>query len=67
LWSFREEIRILRRNKWTWVKIRDYLEEAHGVSVTTATVRNFFVRSRHRGGYWSEIIPGLWTEMKIVI
>src|SRR6266403_6237395 len=47
LWDHLEEIRSLRRARATWKDIAAQLGEKHGVQITAAAVRNFFVRSRN--------------------
>jgi hypothetical protein len=47
LWDHLEEIRSLRRARATWKDIAAHLGEKHGVQITAAAVRNFFVRSRN--------------------
>lgn len=41
LWNYVDEIRQLRRRRWTWREITDHLRREHGVHVTLWTVQKF--------------------------
>ena len=41
LWEHLDEIRQLRRRRWTWREITEHLHREHGVSVTLWTVQKF--------------------------
>jgi hypothetical protein len=41
LWKYVDEIRQLRRRRWTWREITEHLRREHGVHVTLWTVQKF--------------------------
>jgi hypothetical protein len=47
LWPHIETICSMRRSRKTWSTIALHLEQAHGLRITLASVRNFFRRTEH--------------------